>query len=680
MQTVRLIAVACLLALSRPVYSQSFISGAGGCSRSAVSPATTGNQIPQPEPAAPPKPTAPSVEYLNLHASEVTAKTLGGFLFQLAQDSSFCNGNFSEQMECPGGGFFSISGSCQIPKDDSCRLHMSGVLLSFSDCASEDALLNGEMVLSVDLIGCDPRQQLEAQLDSSGEGHGGDLRVLVQEDPIHIKILVAVLTVTADPVTVKVSDLTRIVSTFGDTCCIQAENKDGITCDRRDDDDNGFADICESKTEPPPKPDPGPGSFQPCMACDSGLDCPTGVACLQGLCNIACRDDFLCESDDECSATSSAYCIGGSCNFTVVGCSGDLECAGYFGPGSFCDKGNCRPKDCSDDAECDFLGGSCGPTGFCQWPRCIDHADYTGNEGIPDDCSTRATPASSCDAAGFCSIPICVLDSDCKAFGVCVDGLCLPEEGGCNSGTSCASSEECVQQLGAGFACQAGCCVPEEPPVCSEACGCDNALEDIECDAGADPDQACESFLLPFLPPHTDPAVLEAMSNCSFFKATAPGCCDVLRPLGGLSCASTADCQLVFGTLYGGDWTCDANFTCTTVCGDRVCLSPFNETCQTCPGDCGDCPVAVCGDRSCDSANGETCSNCDIDCGVCPGGGCGDRNCDSRAGETCSNCSADCGACPGPVCGDRNCDAANGETCSNCDFDCGVCPPPPGGK
>lgn len=53
--------------------------------------------------------------------------------------------------------------------------------------------------------------------------------------------------------------------------------------------------------------------------------------------------------------------------------------------------------------------------------------------------------------------------------------------------------------------------------------------------------------------------------------------------------------------------------------------------------------------------------------------GCGDGKCSSATNESCMSCPADCGACP-PFCGNQKCDAT--ETCSSCTQDCGACPPP----
>lgn len=69
-------------------------------------------------------------------------------------------------------------------------------------------------------------------------------------------------------------------------------------------------------------------------------------------------------------------------------------------------------------------------------------------------------------------------------------------------------------------------------------------------------------------------------------------------------------------------------------CGNNSCGG--DETCASCPGDCGDC----CGNSMCD--NGETCMTCPGDCGMCDP--CGNGMCDN--GETCDTCASDCGACP----------------------------------
>jgi hypothetical protein len=125
-------------------------------------------------------------------------------------------------------------------------------------------------------------------------------------------------------------------------------------------------------------------------------------------------------------------------------------------------------------------------------------------------------------------------------------------------------------------------------------------------------------------------------------------------------------------------------------CGDATCAS--NETCASCPTDCGACPK-VCGDKQCYPSVGEDCSTCPYDCGTC--GGCTHPLCQTGfpLAPTCSSCAATvcavdpfccgggwdevcvaevgalCGiSCAG--CGDALC--TMGESCLTCS-DCGLC-------
>ena len=86
-----------------------------------------------------------------------------------------------------------------------------------------------------------------------------------------------------------------------------------------------------------------------------------------------------------------------------------------------------------------------------------------------------------------------------------------------------------------------------------------------------------------------------------------------------------------------------------------------------CGGPCQPpCPTPVCGDGECNGD--ETCETCPEDCGACAPV-CGDGECNGD--ETCETCPEDCGACA-PVCGDGECNGD--ETCETCPEDCGTCP------
>ena len=102
---------------------------------------------------------------------------------------------------------------------------------------------------------------------------------------------------------------------------------------------------------------------------------------------------------------------------------------------------------------------------------------------------------------------------------------------------------------------------------------------------------------------------------------------------------------------------------CAPFCGDLFCNG--DEDCASCQADCGPCPF--CGDETCDDI--ETCGTCEADCGVCPET-CGNDIC--GVGEDCTSCAFDCGECPA-VCGDTVCSSLQGEDCLTCPGDCLEC-------
>lgn len=68
--------------------------------------------------------------------------------------------------------------------------------------------------------------------------------------------------------------------------------------------------------------------------------------------------------------------------------------------------------------------------------------------------------------------------------------------------------------------------------------------------------------------------------------------------------------------FYGdGEDECNVDSDCSLelICGDSICDS--DEDCDSCPEDCGECPIDSCGNDICDS--NENCSSCLADCGDC---------------------------------------------------------------
>lgn len=94
-----------------------------------------------------------------------------------------------------------------------------------------------------------------------------------------------------------------------------------------------------------------------------------------------------------------------------------------------------------------------------------------------------------------------------------------------------------------------------------------------------------------------------------------------------------------------------------------MCTAP-DETCFTCPEDCGTCPG--CGDGICEPD--ETCASCEIDCGPCAV--CGNGVCQGPY-ETCGNCPEDCGACTNTCLDVLKCAVACPTPSVACILDCG---------
>jgi len=99
--------------------------------------------------------------------------------------------------------------------------------------------------------------------------------------------------------------------------------------------------------------------------------------------------------------------------------------------------------------------------------------------------------------------------------------------------------------------------------------------------------------------------------------------------------------------LQGND-ECEGGRCLDVVCGDGTCDS--SESCETCAGDCGACPVEPeCGDGVCNGD--ETCNDCS-DCGacapVCGDGVCEDPECASSCPADCEEECEDCGPLPDP--------------------------------
>ncbi|MDP6943299.1 MAG: hypothetical protein QF464_04045, partial [Myxococcota bacterium] len=448
--------------------------------------------------------------------------------------------------------------------------------------------------------------------------------------------------------------------------------------------------------------------------CLSNADC-NGVSIETGPCGIVVCDTTTgecvvgpqkeyapCDDGDKC--TEDSTCRAGECvSVATVDCDDGNPCTTdscvaeegcrYENNTDACDDGNpCTTDDACAEAVCVGVPAEC---------PCEETADCAAYDDIDPCNGTLACDAGQCvvDAA---SVVTCDTSND----GPCRQTACDPATGACETSAvdagACSDGDPCTID----DACLGGACVGQ--PV---ACECDT---DADCAVFDDGDlcngtKICVTGVCE-LDPGTAIACPAANSACMTVTCEpATGACGEVPAADGGTCDDgdlcTVDDACQAGGCVGSALDCDDDDLCTTDtcavvpsadgtgetaecnhepvpdcdgCGDGVCAPDDGETCESCPADCGDCPVEPCGDGECSEANGENCTTCPVDCGECPDP-CGDGECNAESGETCETCPVDCGDCPVDPCGDTVCDADGGETCESCPVDCGDCPVDPCG-
>ena len=284
-----------------------------------------------------------------------------------------------------------------------------------------------------------------------------------------------------------------------------------------------------------------------------------------------------------------------------------------------------------DAQETEVVSGPVCGDGACEAPE--------GCAGCAEDCGAcggeccAEHDSSGCDDADVTAC-VCGLDGTCCAGGSSWDALCavLAAE---DCGAACASCGDLE-------------CAPEE--------GCETCPQDC----GGCPGDCCSANGTP---------------GCD--DANAWACACDLEPY---CCEGDWDgvCAGLAALVCGAE--------CETACGDDAC--GYDETCVSCPEDCGACP-APCGDGTCGAT--ESCQLCPSDCGPC-GGDCCDANltpgcelpqvswctcvldpfcCEGLWDAVCVEVAQTACAAPCDVCGDAAC--AGDEDCTTCAEDCGAC-------
>lgn len=436
------------------------------------------------------------------------------------------------------------------------------------------------------------------------------------------------------------------------------------------------------------------------------------VACEQpdGACvSAALEEGSPCGADDACHHPGA--CADGSCEGqSVVDCDDDNPCTTEAcDPQEGCsytslDVEGCEVPEGCGDGVCDHPSGEWCDTcpddcGGCSESDCCDPQDTPG-------CPESDIEACVCEGwDGFCcsvtwdatcvTLAKTVCDAKCGVPGVCGDGVCdYP------GGEGCGGCPEDCGDCGANPLC----CAPKGDPGCVQS--------DIEiCVCGLDPFCCDEAW---------DDTCVALIATCGAdCEKEEGGCGDGVCKLAEQE--DCAGCPADCGACGGWSNCCEAGV-------DGGCADPVIEACvcetlptcceelwtdacaeaafDSCEAACDD-PPAVCGDDLCHEED-ETCESCPEDCGICfnaeccethGSGGCGGGPCEDIVCDIDSYCcdnswDGDCVACATtgvgydgldcteavPICqcaedycGDDEC--TEGEHCVNCEEDCGECPP-----
>jgi hypothetical protein len=336
--------------------------------------------------------------------------------------------------------------------------------------------------------------------------------------------------------------------------------------------------------------------------CVSGLFCDRSAAC-PGLCKPLLPNNGVCNRGDQCQ--DGLQCLDGRCGETSQhneACGGGVEPDCHLG--LFC-IGEDRAEE---------------EAGACKTKSELLVA------GVNETCNPPA--GVWCEEGLSCVVDITGSGASTTLRLVCKDRVGSGED--CNTSIlpqQCPAGEYCPADLDPEFQAE---CVGRPPS--GYQCGAFNLCA---------PDHYCDSEK------RCRPIRRLQGAGCNLDGECLSGVCRTDADGMGKHCVSEPRCRL--------------DDEPPAVCGDQTCNRP-DETCTSCPSDCGACPLPVCGDALCNGT--ETCESCEGDCGYCPvEPTCGDEACNGT--ETCSSCARDCGQCPVPYSGpcDNDGECASSQVC-----------------
>ncbi len=419
-----------------------------------------------------------------------------------------------------------------------------------------------------------------------------------------------------------------------------------------------------------------PDSSGPFGGADGGAGGGTPGPATQG--DAGTTPEPSCNVDSDCPAPQDP-CKTAVCNPTLG------TCLVVDVPG--CTAGGCGDGSCGQGETCETCPQDCGT---CTPPNPCGDGTCAANESCetcPQDCG-ECPPPSQC-GDGTCSsdesCETCPQDcGECPPPSQCGDGTCSSDE----------SCETCPQDCGecpppqTGACCLAdGTCQELDSAACASAGGtshdgmdCSDADGDGKadvCAGGTQPTDDCPTFMGcadPCIDATTGNVDQACFDQCS---STYPkGAADfdaLIACLQGAGCnPQSADFDQCAATNCPNEAAaCSGGGGTSSQCGDGTCSS--DESCETCPQDCGDCPPPQ--PAACCLADG-TCQELDANACASAGGtshdgmDCSDANGDGKA-DACAGGAQPTDDCPTFLaCADVCVDATTGNVDQGCYDQC----------
>jgi len=348
------------------------------------------------------------------------------------------------------------------------------------------------------------------------------------------------------------------------------------------------------------------------LECESSKDCELGDVCNKelGVC-VECVEDIDCGENGLCDA--AGHCV------EIVPCDTDKLCKDL---GMVCDKVNGYCVECLADNDCTV-------DQFCQDTKCLPDL-CTPEEAICQNGAVMTCVANGsafgltfeCQPTEYClkggcftkvcepGVPYCdgnnvvVCDglgsgpkgdapTDCTALGhvcqggqcVCIPLTCQDIMLECGTALDGCGGEVYCDLCPAGYGCNGTecVCIPQcDGKNCGDnGCGgiCGVCPPDKECSDGLCVAICGEGSCGDTGNPCTCPRDCGPCAGCCTNMQCVDGTIDTACGKGGAACVA---CTNNMNCQNGG---------CTYVCGTGVCSPEAGETCQTCPADCGECPV-----------------------------------------------------------------------------------------